>query len=179
SSFAGEQLTLFGNVEPDVGAPQESLSGPYHIIIVVEGPLGSRVARRKTNQLGIWINTEQVLFERFPSFFHVLSSGRLADISDPVTLSAEGILPEQHAMISSQAGWWNSAVFGRELVRLMENKGYFGVDTSGVRFLSRTAYTARVALPSDISNGLFAAQTYLFRGGTVVARKTESFSVRK
>ena len=45
-----------------------------HIIITITGPLQNRVARRVTNNLGVWINTEQVPFERFPSYYHVIRS---------------------------------------------------------------------------------------------------------
>ena len=43
ASFDGETLTFFGNVEPDAGAADRAI-GPYHIIIVVTGPLQDRVA---------------------------------------------------------------------------------------------------------------------------------------
>ena len=39
SSFAGETLTLFGNVEPETGAAQKFVEGPYQVVITVTGPL--------------------------------------------------------------------------------------------------------------------------------------------
>jgi len=179
SSFDGATLTMFGSIEPDRGAGRDTVAGPFNVVIVVEGPLADRVARQKTNQFGIWINTDQVIFERFPSFFHVLASGRLRDITDPVTLTAENILPEVQARHSAVAGWWKSVVFGRELVRLMSVRGLFGVNEQAVQFLSDTTYIARLNLPSDIANGPFITHTYLFKGGMVVARSSEGFSVRK
>ena len=46
SSFQGETLTFFGNIEPEAGAAQPFVTGPYHVIIVVSGPLQDRVVRR-------------------------------------------------------------------------------------------------------------------------------------
>lgn len=178
-SFAGEKLTLFGNIEPDTGELQGSVVGPFNVIIVVEGPLSTRVAREQTNRLGIWSNTDQVLFKDFPSYYHVLASGRLADITNIVTLTEKTILPEDQARLSAQAGWWKSMIFGRELVRLMTEKGLFGVDEQAVQFLSDTAYTARVTLPSDITNGPFIAHTYVFKRGAIIAERAEGFAVRK
>jgi len=179
SSFVGETLTLFGNIEADAGADPSTVRGPYHVIVVIIGPLADRVARLKTRRFGVWLNTDQVVFEDFPSYFHVLASGKLNEITDAVTLTTEGILPEAQARLSAQAGWWNSTVFAHELVRLMTEKGFFGVNPGGVRFLSETAYSARVVLPHDIANGPFIAQTYLFKNGQLLARRSEGFSVRK
>lgn len=179
SSFDGETLTLFGNVEPEAGATQRYVEGPYHIIVVISGPHTDRVARRKSNVFGIWLNTEQVMFEDFPSYFHVLSSDRLTDITDPTTLAVEGILPEAQARHSAVAGWWNSVVYGRELVRLMTERGLFGLHETAVSFLSATAYKASLSLPSDVPNGTFLAQTFLFKNGEIVGRRSEGFLVRK
>jgi uncharacterized protein (TIGR02186 family) len=179
SSFAGEVLTLFGNVEPDTGSPETNAHGPFNVIIVVEGPLTERVARRKSNVLGIWVNTQQVTFGGFPSFYHILSSGRLSVIADAATLAIEDIDPAAQAQNAAGAAYWNSAVFGRALARLMTERGLFGVHEEGVRFLSDTAYVARLVLPHDVPNGRFMAKTYVFQNGTIVAERAEGFSVEK
>jgi len=179
SSFAGEVLTLFGNIEPNAGAADEVIVGPFHVIIVIEGPLADGVARRKRNVFGIWVNTEQVTFEDFPSYFQVLASGRLAAITNATTLAVENIDPAAQARHSTVAGYWDSAVFGQSLVRLMTERGHFGVREDGVRFLSNTAYAARMVLPHDVPNGRFAARTYVFRNGEVIAERSEGFTVQK
>lgn len=178
SSFSGERLTLFGSIEPDTGSPGP-VTGPFQIIIAVEGPFSTRVTRRQSNRLGIWSNTDQVVFKDFPSYYRLLASDRLDDITDAVTLAEMNILPEDRARKSAQATWWRAAVFGRELVRLMTEKGYFGVDEHGVQFLSDTAYTARLTLPSDVTPGPFIAHTYVFKEGRIVAHKADGFAVRK
>src|SRR5690606_29174235 len=96
SSFDGERMTFFGTIAPDAGSEQRFVQGPFHVVVVVLGPTQDRVARKKTNNFGIWLNTEQVEFARFPSYFHVLSSSRLRDITDVNTLTTNFILPEAH-----------------------------------------------------------------------------------
>jgi uncharacterized protein (TIGR02186 family) len=179
SSFSGEVLTMFGNVEPDAGSTDLFAQGPFNIVIVVEGPHNDRVARRKTNVFGIWVNTEQVRFRNFPSFYHVLSSGKLETITDPATLTGQNIDFLAQAQHSVEAGFWDSAVFGAALVRLMTEQGYFGLHEDGVRFLSDTAYAARLVLPHDIANGRFVARTYVFRDRQIVAQRSEGFTVQK
>jgi uncharacterized protein (TIGR02186 family) len=129
--------------------------------------------------LGIWVNTQQVTFEGFPSYFQVLASGLLSSITNPTTLAVEDIDPAAQARHSALAGYWDSAVFGQALVRLMTEREHFGVHEDAVRFLSNTAYSARIVLPHDVPNGRFVARTYVFRNGEVVAERGEGFTVQK
>lgn len=179
SSFAGETLTLFGNIEPEVGATQRFVEGPYHIVIAVTGPLQDRVAWRKTNTLGVWINTQQATFERFPSYYHVLSSARLDVITDPITLAELGIPLQHQARPAPGTSWWDTIAFGTELVRLMQREGYFGLHEQAVVFRSETFYSAQLVLPSDVVPGTYLARTYLFKNGEVIAERSDGFSVRK
>lgn len=176
SSFNGETLTFFGTIEPDPGATQR-LSGPYDVVIVVIGPSSDRVARLKTNELGIWINTQQVVFKTFPTYYQVLASGPLDRITDRATLDAAAILPEAQPAKSAPSDTPGTREFGAELVRLMEQRGLFGVDEAAVKFLSNTTYSARLDLPGNIQSGLFIAQTYVFKDGLLIAKAGESFSI--
>ncbi len=179
SSYVGERMTFYGSIMPDAGSPQKFVEGPFHVVIVVVGPTQDRVAREKTNTFGIWLNTDQVTFKGFPSYFHVLSSGRLQDITDVTTLTTNFILPEAHAMLPNASGWWKTLTFGRELIRLMTQDGLFGTQESGVNFLSDNFYSAQLTLPSTAPPGPYIAQTYVFKNGEIVARRSEGFAVRK
>jgi len=179
SSFAGERLTLFGNVEPETGSGEKFVEGPFDIVVVIRGPAIDRVARKKTREFGVWLNTDQLVFKSFPSFFWVLASGRLDDISSMEILEQEGILPETRPQLAIVHGNGEPRLFGTELVRMMTEKKLFGVDEHGVQMRSNTLYSARVSLPADVPNGNFLAQTYLFKNGEIVSHKSEGFSVRK
>jgi len=178
SSFDGAVLSLFGNIESDVhglAAP-----GPYNVIVVVTGPLQDRVTRLKTNNWGIWTNTDQVTFKQFPSFYDVLASGKLANIATPEVLDEKNVLPIEQALASSTLGEIaKSTEFGTELVRLMTEQGHFAVKEDAVRFLTTSAYVAQVTLPSDVANGPFIAHTMVLKDRQLVAERTEGFSVRK
>jgi uncharacterized protein (TIGR02186 family) len=179
SSFDGEKLTFFGSIAPDAGAEQKYVEGPFQVVVVVLGPRQDRVARKKTNNFGIWLNTEQVEFDSFPSYFHVLSSNRLSDITDVNTLTTNYILPESHAISPNPAGWWQTLTFGHELIRLMAQEGLFGVQETGVLFHTDNFYSAQLTLPSNAPPGPYIAQTYVFKNGEIVARKSDGFAVRK
>jgi uncharacterized protein (TIGR02186 family) len=179
SSFDGAVISLFGNIEADPGAPDPQ--GPFNIIITITGPLQDRVARLKTNVFGIWTNTDQTIFRKFPSFYAVLSSGKLNTIADLQLLAEEAIQPEDQALIASQdSAGAKASLFGQQLVRLMEEQGHFITEEDEVRFLSTTAYVAQVTLPSDVPNGNFLAHTIVLdKNKHKVAENTQGFSVRK
>lgn len=179
SSFDGERLSFFGTIAPDAGATQKFVEGPFNVVVVILGPTQNRVARRKANMFGVWLNTDQIEFSNFPSYFHVLSSARLSDITDITTLTTNFILPESHTLAASGTDWWKGAVFGRELVRLMTEEGLFGVQENAVNFLSDNFYSARLTLPSNAPPGPYIALTYVFKNGEIIARKSEGFAVRK
>lgn len=179
SSFAGETLTLFGNVEASLDADAGGVKGPFDIVIVIRGPALDRAVRQKKRVFGIWLNIEQLVFKNFPSFFWVLSSDRLDDVAAREVLEVEGILPAVRPQLTIVQGSGNPNVFGPEMVRLMTENGLFGVDERGVRFRSNTLYSARVVLPANVPNGNFLAHTYLFKDGVIVSEKAEGFSVRK
>lgn len=179
SSFAGETLTLFGNIEPEVGAAKQVLDGPYHVVVTVTGPLQNRVARRKSHVLGIWLNTAEATFKEFPSLYQVLSDDKLVDITDPLTLARRSVPLIAQARNTAQTGWWNSLEFGGEVIRLMQEKGLYRLNEQGVIFRSDTFYFAQIALPSDAPPGPYVAHTYLFKNGEIIAEKTDGFTVRK
>ncbi|WP_375450012.1 TIGR02186 family protein [uncultured Devosia sp.] len=179
SSFDGERMTFFGSIAPEAGSDQKFVEGPFHVVIVVLGPTADRVTRQMTHNFGIWLNTDQVIFPKFPSYFHVLSSGKLTGITDVATLTTQFILPESHTLVPNAAGWWKTAVFGHELIRLMTRQGLFGVNENAVNFLSDTTYSARLTLPSNAPPGSYLASTYVFKDGVIIARKSEGFAVRK
>lgn len=177
SSFDGATLSLFGSIEPDeVGG---TASGPYNIIVVVTGPLQDRVARRKTNNFGIWSNTESITFQHFPSFYAVISSGKLDTIAGEDVLGANAIPPEDQARLSAMTPGLMADQFSRELVRLMTEEKHFVLRDDGVRFLSTNAYAVNLPLPSDVANGPFLVRTFVMKNKELVADRTDSFSVRK
>jgi uncharacterized protein (TIGR02186 family) len=179
SSFVGEKLTLFGNIEPEVGATQRFVEGPFQVIITVTGPLQDRVARLTQPRLGIWMTTEQVVFRNFPSFYYVISSDKLSDITDEETIAELNLMPEGQARATATPSNADEALFGRELVRLMTERGFFGVRERGVLFRSDTFYSGQVSLPSDVPPGSYLAHTYVFKSGAVIAERSEKFTVRK
>lgn len=179
SDFVGQTLTLFGNIEPAIGMSDRPVQGPFQVIVVVAGPVQNRVVREKTNRFVIWLNTNSETFTRIPSYKWVFSSAPLDAITDTGTLAANHILLTSTGDQNSAEGNGAAKMYRDELVRLMIDKGLYGIRENGVQFRSPTLYSVRIDLPGDVANGTFLAETYLFREGTLIAHEAESFVVRK
>ena len=79
SSFIGENLVLFGTVEPDNA--RTPLRPPYDLVVTVTGPRETMRTRRKERVLGVWINTDSREFVRAPSYLSILSNRPVAEIT--------------------------------------------------------------------------------------------------
>lgn len=178
SNFIGAKLTLFGNVEPNFGEEGRTLSGPYDIILVIEGPPASHTVRQKTQQLGIWLNSKGTIFANVPSFYHVINSRDASSVADEETLKIAQInfseqIQERQGPVPSIDPFFLS-----QLKRLMENADLYGVSAGGVQFLSPTFYRAELELPANVPNGAFLAKTFLFANGELVDEEATRFFVR-
>ncbi|VAW19232.1 hypothetical protein MNBD_ALPHA12-1980 [hydrothermal vent metagenome] len=178
STFAGENMTLFGNVEPPIGQSQKTINGPFDIVITVQGPSVTRVVRRKERQLGVWLNARHVTFSSVPSFFHIMATGRLDNIATNATFSKLGITIESQIRGPDTTAETEVELFRKQLIRLMSETKMFGIDEHRVSFLSETFYTAQIILPANVPNGTYLAKTYVFKNGVVIDQRAERFFVR-
>lgn len=178
STFAGESLTLFGNIEPDIGAAGDRVVGPFDIIITVQGPTAERTVWRKSRVLGIWLNTHGVRFPEVPSLYHVLTTRPLFDTVSHEVQTEYGIGLGPQAIPAEDADPQMKGAFTQQLIRLMSDTRRFGVNDRFVTFLSPTFYSAQLVLPADVPNGTYLAKTFLVRNGEILDQRAERFFVR-
>lgn len=179
SSFSGVTLTLFGNIEPNPETGEKFVTGPFDVVVVITGPATDRVARRKTSEFGLWLNTQSVTFANFPSYKWVLSDKPLEQVAPQEVLDRLHIQLDSFSDVVTASGNGDPSSFKDELVRLMRDKKLFGVNPEGITFESPTLYSTQVDIPGDVANGTFLAETYLFKNKQLITRKAELFSVRK
>jgi len=84
SNFVGENLVLFGTIEPDVG--KTALRPSYDLVVTVTGPRQTLRTRRKERVLGIWVNVDSREFVRVPAYLAVLSNRPVGEIARPDVL---------------------------------------------------------------------------------------------
>src|SRR5215831_20537230 len=84
SNFVGEELVLFGTIEPDSAATP--LRPPYDLVVTVSGPRQTLRTRRKQRMAGIWVNVDSREFVGVPGYLAVLSNRPVNEIAREDTL---------------------------------------------------------------------------------------------
>ena len=151
SSFTGEDLVLFGTIEPDAG---KTLRPPYNMVVTVTGPRETLRTRRKERALGIWVNMDSREFVRVPSYLSVLSNRPVADIASPDVLRRlqvgldNFLLPQRIG--PDIADTVRDDPFRVAFVRLETQYGLYRQSSTAVTFLTPTVFRAAIPLPANV-----------------------------
>ena len=181
SSFTGEDLVLFGTVEPDNA--RTPLRPPYDLVVTVTGPRETMRTRRKERVLGIWINTETREFVRAPSYLSILSNRPVTEIANQEVLRRLQIGLNNYLMPQrigpDVADTVRDDPFRVAFVRLETEQMRYREDASAVTFLTPTVFRAAIPLPSNVPTGSYSIDVKLFAGGALVTRTSTALEVIK
>ena len=181
SSFVGEDLVLFGTIEPDAG--KTALRSAYDLVVTVTGPRQTLRTRRKERVLGIWVNVDSREFVRVPSYLSVLSNRPVADIASPDVLRRlqvgldNFLLPQQIG--PDIADTVPEDPFRVAFVRLENLHGLYRESSTAVTFLTPTVFRVAIPLPANVPTGNYAIDVKLFAGGALIARTNSALEVIK
>jgi len=181
SSFVGEELVLFGTVEPD--SPTTPLRPPYDLVVTVSGPRQTLRTRRKQRMAGIWVNVDSREFVGVPTYLAVLSNRPVTEIAREDTLRRLQIglnnflLPQRIG--ADLADTVRDDPFRSAFVRLQIQQGLYRESGTAVTFLTPTVFRAAIPMPAAVSTGNYAIDVQLFAGGVLVARTNSALEVIK
>jgi len=182
--FIGSDVLLFG-----------ATGGKGDVVVIVRGPVGTVVVRRKARVAGIWINQERRVFEGVPAFYTISASKPLEQIVSTAVAKRHGIGLENLGIRS--AGKSPSAsetpVFQAALLRIRRRIELYSVpqgrgacwdksmvDEPGtVRFLGERLFRTTVCFPSNVPVGTYLVQVFLIRDGQVVGAQTTPLFVNR
>ena len=175
SNFDGAAVTIFGTLDP----AEEPAFAPetLRLVIAVEGPAGTIMARRKDRLFGLWINHAEQRFTEVPGYIRVLTSaGGLADLAAPevlhrLRLGTQSLVPE--------AATPDAAAFKAALIRQMTRAGLYAEAAGQIEFLNPRLFRATIDLPADVPVGGFRVRAILFRDRSAIAEAATEFSVAK
>jgi uncharacterized protein (TIGR02186 family) len=180
SSFVGEDLVLFGTVEPEAGkTPQRS----YDLVVTVTGPRETLRTRRKERMLGIWVNIDSREFVRAPSYLAILSNRPVGDIANQDTLRRLQIgldnflLPQRIG--PDVADTVRDDPFRVAFVRLENQQRLYRESGIAVTFLTPTVFRAAIPVPANVPTGIYAIDVKLFANGAMIAGTTSALEVIK
>jgi uncharacterized protein (TIGR02186 family) len=181
SNFIGEELVLFGTIEPEpIASP---LRPPYDLVVTVTGPRQTLRTRRKQRMLGIWVNVDSREFVRVPSYLAVLSNRPVNNIANQDTLRRlqvgldNFLLPQRIG--SDVADTVRDDPFRRSFVRLQTQQGLYRESATAVTFLTPTVFRAAIPMPAAVPTGSYGIEVELFTGGALVARTNSALDVIK
>lgn len=177
--FTGADLLLYGAIlQPDGTRAAQGAS--YDIIVVLKGPSQAITIREKQRRLGMWINADTASFRSAPSFYALVSSRPLDEVTDERTRAIYELGLDLLQL--SPIGGMNQQAqdhFARGLVEKRVSAGLYRQDESGVTISQGVLYQARIPLPSSVVTGNYTAETFAVRSGRVVASATSEVIVAK
>ncbi|MFM2044058.1 MAG: hypothetical protein RLY86_2634 [Pseudomonadota bacterium] len=169
TGFTGTELLVFGTVD-----------GPGDVAIVVQGPEGEVVVRRKERVAGIWMNTDSMVFDRVPAYYAVATTADLEGSVQPTVLQRHEIgLDHVRLVPRGAAPAAQVAEFRAALIRNKQKIGLYSTRPQEVPFLGQRLFRTTFYFPSNVPTGIYTASVYLIRDGDVVSAQTMPLSVSK
>ncbi len=155
--FAGADLVLFGATE-----------GIGDVVVEVRGPYRREVVRRKGRVAGVWMNRDDVVFDRVPAFYAIASSRPLDDLMSANALAEEQIGVDNLLMVAENgltAG--QIAEFRAALVRNKQAMRLFSQAPGEVKFLGNRLFRTDIRFPSNAAVGPYQVNVFLVKNGEV------------
>jgi uncharacterized protein (TIGR02186 family) len=175
ATFDGSDILIFGAVKRDEPAPQDDELG---VIVTVAGPDMPVTVRRKDRRLGIWVNTESVDIEVAPSFYAVATNQPL----DQILSEKEDVntrISTKRAIRSIGPSELGSINFAEALIRIREASGLYQTLPEGVWVKDDTLFRTLIAMPANLTEGVYEIEIYLTRGGRIVDLYNTDIQVKK
>ncbi len=181
SNFVGEDLVLFGAIEPD---PNTTLrTSRYDIVATVSGPPRTLRTRRKARVLGIWVNVDSREFIRVPAYLAILANRPMAEITNVeqarrLQVGLDNFLLTQRVG-ADFADTVRDDPFRAAFVHLETQAGLYNERATGVTFLTPTVFRAAIPVPANAPVGNYAIEVKLFANGALITRATSAFEISK
>jgi uncharacterized protein (TIGR02186 family) len=180
SSYIGENLVLFGTVQPE---PGQSPGGTYDLVVTATGPRETLRARRKERVIGIFVNVDSREFVRVPSYLAVLTDRPIRQITGPEVLRRLQVGMDNFILTQRVGADFADTVtddhFRKAFIRLKRQQNLYLQSETAVTFLTSTVFRASIPVPANAPTGLYDVDVKLFANGTMAARTTTSFAVTK
>ena len=181
SNFVGEDLVLFGSVEPD--NRNAALGSNYDLVVTVTGPRETFRTRRKNRVMGIWVNVDSREFVKVPSYLAILSNRPVSAIANEETrlrlqIGLDNFLLPQR-IGPDIADTVRNDPYRIAFVRLKSDQGLYRESAKAVTFLTPTVFRVAIPLPAASPTGSYAIDVMLFSGGALVARTNSALEVIK
>jgi uncharacterized protein (TIGR02186 family) len=168
TGFTGAQVLLFGATD-----------GPGDVVVVVRGPTGRAVVRRKDRVFGIWINSAARDFDEVPNFYAVASSRPLELMLGQETAQHYGIgLANLDIHPASEASATSTDML-QALLRIKTGDSLYQPSAGKVIFLGDRLFRVDFHFPANVPTGSYLVEVLLIRDGAIASAQTTPLVVSK
>ena len=178
TSFSGAEITIFGVAEPlaqDGPAPD--------VVVTVRGPDQTFLTWRKSQVVGLWMNTDSRAFRDVPGFLSVLSNRPAALLAAPEVLRAEQIGLDRFPLLRGAGPDPDDGVppdpFRAAFLRIQVSHQLYQEDPAGVAFIAPNVFQAQLTLPGHAPIGRYEVHLRVLRAGHVVGEARTHFDVAR
>ncbi|PWC39321.1 TIGR02186 family protein [Azospirillum sp. TSO35-2] len=169
TGFTGTEVVLFGTTD-----------AAGDVAIVVTGPRGSAVVRRKQRVAGMWMNTDSARYDQVPSFYTVATSRPLDQlVGRPVLERHQLGLPYLQFTPDATLPPDDQTAFRAALLRNKQRQGLYAISMGQVSFLGERLFRTNIYFPANVPTGLYNVEALLIRDGDVVSAQTTPLVVSK
>lgn len=169
TGFTGTDVVLFGAVD-----------GPGDVAVVIQGPQGEQVVRRKSRVAGVWINTDSLGFAEVPGYYSVAATRPLAGLVDDSVLARHEIGLEHLRLVPEETvAPAREAAFRSALIRNKQEAGLYGIASGQVIFLGERLFRTTIYFPANVPTGAYTVGIFLIRDGDVVNAQITPLAVSK
>lgn len=177
ANFDGSDLLIYGAVKRETAIPE---GDPLQVIITVEGPHSPQTVRRKSWQMGIWVNSDAVIVDSAPSYYAVATTGPFTKIiSDTEDLRHSISIPRAIRSVGAPHGIADAQSFTDALIRLREGDGLYSLHENSVNLTAQTLFRTDIDLPANLVEGNYKTRIFLLRNREVINLYERTIYVRK
>lgn len=177
AAFTGSEVLIYGAVKRSTPEPD---GPPLAVIVTLEGPSQALTIRKKSREMGIWINSSKVRVAAAPSYYSVAATGRLKDILSPQTDDTQRIsVAKAMRAFEGPLEVDDARPYTEAMLAIRERNGIYSVHEGAVHLVEDTLFRADFALPANLVEGDYKTRIFLLRGGDVVDTFQTSIAVRR
>ncbi|MET3590187.1 uncharacterized protein (TIGR02186 family) [Bartonella silvatica] len=175
--FEGRDLYIAGVLENI--DPLYSRQNRYDIVVSLEGQAQPMVMREKKRNMGVWVNTDSLIFKNVPLFYSIVTTREIGDIAGIEEYKRLSLGLSHLSLQTAEQDQSKVKAFRHELIKLQKAKNLYHEEVGGVRFGSGSLFTAHFRLPANAPVGHYQARAYLFRDGQFIDSATTNLEIVK
>ncbi len=170
TGFNGTDVVVFGTKQSQTG----------DIVMTLKGPERKVIIRRKQRTFGAWLSRSNVEFRRVPSYYDYLSTETDAALDAMPAVLEEGQIGVDYLDFyaeSDDISAQDQEIFRDALIRQMQAKGFFPINSGMVTPVNAHFFRAAFELPPGVPTGIYTVETMLVEDGAIKARESRTFQV--